>query len=154
MSLLDISLDSEYLFQISTGMNYLHTLKTPIVHRDLKIKNILVDDACRMKVITLIKVKGVCLKSRYPRYTCSSDFTFPLAVGAYSSRQLSIQPCICAPGTHTAWWTEAVWNTKFARHFYTLPTLGIEPQTFWSWVQRPIHLDTCSHMFILISRSK
>ena len=28
----------------------------------------------------------------------------------------------------TAGWTEAVWNTKFARHSYTLPTLGIEPR--------------------------
>ena len=26
------------------------------------------------------KGKGICLESRYPRYTCSSDFTFPLAV--------------------------------------------------------------------------
>ena len=24
--------------------------------------------------------KGICLESRYPRYTCSSDFTFPLAI--------------------------------------------------------------------------
>ena len=45
----------------------------------------------------------------------------------------------------TAGWTEAVWNKKFARHFYTWPTLGIESQTFWSWVQRPVHLATCSH---------
>ena len=29
----------------------------------------------------------------------------------------------------TAGWTEAVWNTKFTRHFYTWPELGIEPQT-------------------------
>ena len=35
--------------------------------------------------------------------------------------------------------------TKFARHFYTWPALGIEPQTFWSWVQCPIHLATYSH---------
>ena len=40
---------------------------------------------------------------RYPRYTCSSDFTFPLAVGAYGSLQLLIQPWICAPGTHYGW---------------------------------------------------
>ena len=26
------------------------------------------------------KGKGICLESRYPRYTSSSDFTFPLAV--------------------------------------------------------------------------
>ena len=26
------------------------------------------------------KGKGICLESRHPRYTCSSDFTFPLAV--------------------------------------------------------------------------
>ena len=45
----------------------------------------------------------------------------------------------------TAGWTKAVWNTKFTRHFYTWPALGIEPQTIWSWVQRPIHLAPCSH---------
>ena len=49
------------------------------------------------------KGKGICLESRYPRYTCSSDFTFPLAVGAYGSLQLSIQPWICARGTHYGW---------------------------------------------------
>ena len=44
--------------------------------------------------------KGICLESRYPRYRCSSGFTFSLAVGTYGSLQLSIQPWICAPGTH------------------------------------------------------
>ena len=33
----------------------------------------------------------------------------------------------------------------FTRHFYTWPAEEIEPQTFWSWVQRPIHLVTSSH---------
>ena len=31
-------------------MNYLHTKKPAVVHRDLKIQNVLVDDACIMKV--------------------------------------------------------------------------------------------------------
>ena len=44
----------------------------------------------------------------------------------------------------TAGWTKVVWNMKFARHFYTWPALGIEPKTFWSWVQCPIHWETCS----------
>ena len=47
--------------------------------------------------------KGICLESRYPRYTCSSHFTFPLAVGTNGSLQLSIQPWILAPGTHYGW---------------------------------------------------
>ena len=38
----------------------------------------------------------------------------------------------------TAWWTKAVWNTKFALHFIW-QALRIDPQTFWSWVQRPVH---------------
>ena len=29
---------------------------------------------------------------------------------------------------------------KFAQHFYAWPTLRIEPQTFWSCIQCPIHL--------------
>ena len=43
-----------------------------------------------------------------------------------------------------AGWTKAVWNTKFAWHFYTWSALGIKPQTFWSWVQCPIHWATRS----------
>ena len=45
----------------------------------------------------------------------------------------------------TGGWAEAVWNEKFARHFYIWPAVGIEPQTFWSWVQHFIQLATCSH---------
>ena len=44
----------------------------------------------------------------------------------------------------TTGWPEAVWNAKFAWHFYTRPALGIEPQAFWSWVQCPVHLATSS----------
>ena len=39
--------------------------------------------------------------------------------------------------------TEAVWNTKLARHLYTWPALGIKPPTFWSWVQCSIHFTMC-----------
>ena len=45
-----------------------------------------------------------------------------------------------------AGWTEAAWNEKFAWHFYTWPAVGIEPQTFWSWVKRSIHSVTCSRI--------
>ena len=39
----------------------------------------------------------------------------------------------------TAGWTGATWNENFPWHFYTWPTLRIEPQTLCSWVQCPIH---------------
>ena len=71
-----------------------------------------------------IKGKGkfICLESRYRRgCTCSSDGTFSLAVGAYGSLQLSIQPWMCDLVSITAGWREAVWNTKFAWHFYKWP---------------------------------
>ena len=32
--------------------------------------------------------------------------------------------------TITAGWADAAWNEKFARHFYTWPAVGIEPQPF------------------------
>ena len=91
------------------------------------------------------KGKGICSESRYPcDYTCSSDFTSPgsgrTTAGNYWSNLGSVHQVPIMAG-----WAKAVWNTKFARHFYTWPALGIEPQTFWSWVQRPIHLATCSH---------
>ena len=40
-----------------------------------------------------------------------------------------------------------MWDTKFAQHFDTWPALGTEPQTFWSWLQQPTHLVTCSYTF-------
>ena len=42
-----------------------------------------------------MQYKGICLESRYPRYTCSSDFTFPLAVGACGSLQLDPTLDLC-----------------------------------------------------------
>ena len=45
----------------------------------------------------------------------STDFTFPLAVR----------------------------NMKFAWHLYTWLALGIKHQTFWFWVQCPVHLGKC-----------
>ena len=37
---------------IAYGMNFLHTLKPPIIHRDLKLCNVLVGNAFEAKVIT------------------------------------------------------------------------------------------------------
>ena len=51
----------------------------------------------------------------------------------------------------TSGWAEAAWSEKFARHIYTWPAVGIEPQTFWSWVQNPIHLATCSHNYYSVT---
>ena len=45
----------------------------------------------------------------------------------------------------TAGWAEAVFNEKFA-NLYTWPTVGIETQTFWSWVQHvPTHWVKCNY---------
>ena len=85
---------------LSYDFRYLSLDKTAIIHQVTTMlatsKNVLFPGHKG-------KGKGICLESRYPRYTCSSDFTFPLAVGAYCSLQLSIQPWICAPGTHYGW---------------------------------------------------
>ena len=83
-------------------------------------------------------------------YTCSTDFTFPLA------RWAPMQPATTDPtlNLHTRYplwlkWTQAVWNVKFTRHFYTWPVLGIEPQAFWHWVQCPIHLVMCFWRWVM-----
>jgi serine/threonine protein kinase len=36
--------------QIATGMCYLHSLKMPVIHGDLKIQNVLVGDGFKVKV--------------------------------------------------------------------------------------------------------
>ena len=36
--------------QMSVGVNYLHTLPTPVIHGDLKLANVLVDNGCVLKV--------------------------------------------------------------------------------------------------------
>ena len=46
--------------QISLGMNYLHTKARPIVHKDLKIANILVDKGLTMKVKFLCVLRKLC----------------------------------------------------------------------------------------------
>ena len=74
--------------------------------------------------------KGICFRLYLPPWQWA-----PTAACNYRSNLGSVHQVPI-----TAGWTEAVWNTKFARHFYTWPALGIEPQTFWYWVQRPIHL--------------
>ena len=97
--------------------------------------------------ITTLKVRGgcklLCSNGHLDRSRCLS----PGKVGANAE-------CNCwsnLGSVHqvpiTAGWTESVWNTKFAWHFQTWPALGIEPQTFWSWVQRPIHWATCSSTY-------
>ena len=55
---------------------------------------------------------------------------------------------LCTRCPFTAGWTEAVWNTKFARHFYTWPALGIEPLIFWSWVPMPYPLGHLLPVYI------
>ena len=87
-----------------------------------------------------VKVKVVVLESRLHDNACSTDFTFPLGkVGANAACNYSSNLGFVHQVPTTAGWTEAKWNTKFARYFCTWPALGIEPQTFWSWVQCPIH---------------
>ena len=90
------------------------------------------------------KGKDVFLESRYPcDCTCSSDFTSP---GSGHTAASSYWPNLWS--VHQVPITVAVWNMKFAWHFYTWPELGIEPQTFWSWVQCPIHMATCSQRHV------
>ena len=75
---------------------------------------------------------------------CSSDFTSP-----GSGRTATYNYWSNLGYVHqvplTAKWTEAVWNTKFAQHFYTNSALIIELQTLSSWAQRPIQLASRSH---------
>ena len=98
-----------------------------------------------------IKSTGICLKSRYPcENTCPSDFTSPGSGRAAACNYWSSlrSRCVHQVPIMTGW-TEAVWNTKFAWHFYTWSAVGIKPLNFWSWVQHPIHLVIPSYMTAL-----
>lgn len=46
--------------EISRGMNYLHCFQPPIIHRDLKSLNILIDEAFRAKIADFgwTRIKG------------------------------------------------------------------------------------------------
>ena len=61
----------------------------------------------------------------------------PFAILQFSFHQVPI----------TARWAQVVWNEKFVRYFYRWSAVGIEPQTFWSWVQHPTHWATC-HLLV------
>ena len=50
----------------------------------------------------------------------------------------------------TANWAEAVWNEKFVWHFHTWPAVGIESQTFWSWVPTPYSLGHIRPLLVSI----
>ena len=41
----------------------------------------------------------------------------------------------------------AALTTKFVLHFCTCPTLGIKPETFWSWAHSPVDLAMCSQVY-------
>ena len=53
--------------------------------------------------------------------------------------------CFVPPGTHYCWEDRGSRKKKLAWHFYMWPALGIEPKTFWSWVQHLSSLPHCSH---------
>ena len=91
------------------------------------------------------KGKGSCLESRLHDNACSIDFTFPV-VRWVPKQPATIDPTLdlCTQVPITAGWTKALWNTKFARHLYRWPALGIEPKTVWSWAQCYIHWAACS----------
>ena len=89
------------------------------------------------------------LHNLHPRYWNSLLYSL-ISSGENSAHFLQLMPFTCTIlqlSFHqvpiTAGWAEAVRNEKLAWHFYTWPAVGIEPQTFWSWVQCPIHWATC-----------
>ena len=47
---------------------------------------------------------------------------------------------IVPSGIHYSWIGKGIMDEQFAWH-----VTGIEPETYWSWVQCPIHLVTTSH---------
>ena len=56
-----------------------------------------------------------------------------------------IQPWICAPGTHYSWVDRCSVEYEVGWHLHMAST-GNRTPDFWSWVQCPIHLVTCSHI--------
>ena len=100
--------------------------------------------------------KCVCLYSDVPVSSALHNLHpwdwYSLLYGLVSSSENSVHFLQLMPFTiphfssTIGWVAEAVWNVKFARHFFTRPAVGIEPQTFWSWVQHPIHWAICSQM--------
>ena len=117
-----------------------HRLGSPVVQLEASDR-----DEVMVQKSHCMPPKGSCLESRLHDNTCLTDFVFPPGnVGAnaacnYWSNLGSVHQAPIKAG-----WSETVWDMKFAWHFYIWPKVGIELQTIWSWVQRPIHRATFS----------
>ena len=66
-------------------------------------------------------------------------------IGLYGSLKLLILIWICAPGTNYGLDGPRQFEIQFPQHIYSRWALGVEPQTFWSWVKQHIHLATPFH---------
>ena len=98
--------------------------------------------------------KGICLESRYIQVTHVLQ-TLPSpwqwAVGAYGSLQLSIQPWICAPGTHYGWvdpgrveYEVCLTLLHIASTGNGTPDFDLESSALSTWP----HAPTKTHLFI------
>ena len=98
--------------------------------------------------VKLLKVKVVACSPDIHDFTCSTDFTFPLA------RWAPMQPTTIdlTLDLSTRYPLQLGWLRQCG--IRSLPDTStndqcweIKPQTFWSWVQRPIDLARCSHYY-------
>ena len=69
---------------IARGMNYLHSCVPPIVHRDLKSPNLLVDKDFTVKV-------RAASKDPAPNPSCLQSRNFPIATNNEALRQVRLQ---------------------------------------------------------------
>ena len=104
---------------------------------------------CFLTVFAISKGRPICLESRYPRYTCSSDFTFPPGSGR-PRQPATIDPtldlCIRYPlrlGGPRQCGIRSLPNTStHGQHWESNPRpSGLEFNTLSSWSHAPSKRD-------------
>jgi len=68
-----LAVELQMAFDVARGMNYLHSMEPPLVHRDLKSRNVLIDERWRAKISDF----GTTLTKTHTFIDCKNEVGTP-----------------------------------------------------------------------------